>query len=256
MFSETQIIVLIVIALLGHTMALFWYFSDKRNARLCRKKIYNIPYKEGQIRREVLNSVHTPIHAIMLAGCLYFGFFTNQSTFSFFVSFLGTFVWAEIWHYTSHRLLHLRKLHWIHREHHKSRVNSPFSAISFSFSEKLVFNLGIMGLMVLVDIFVSVNFYGVAAWYIGYLLINSFSHANFEIKSAGYLKFVGKFLTSTTYHSLHHSRYINNYGLGTRFLDRLLGTEWRDYEELYQRLTEAKSPLNDINEKLPPYENS
>ena len=99
-------------------------------------------------------------------------------------------------------------------EHHKSRLNSPFTAISFSFTEKLVFDLGLLAPLALVDAFLSLNAYGVAAWYIGYLVINSFSHANFELKSKDYNRWLGKLLTSHTYHSLHHSRYTGNYGLG------------------------------------------
>jgi Delta7-sterol 5-desaturase len=72
-----------------------------------------------------------------------------------------------------------------------SAVNSPFTAISFSFSEKLIFDIGFLVPMAFVDHFIAVNFYGIAAWYIGYLLINSFSHANFELKSSRYNRFFG-----------------------------------------------------------------
>ena len=126
-------------------------------------------------------------------------------------------------------------------EHHKSRLNSPFTAISFSFTEKLVFDLGLLAPLALVDAFLSLNAYGVAAWYIGYLVINSFSHANFELKSKDYNRWLGKLLTSTTYHSLHHSRYTGNYGLGTRVLDRLFKTEWDDYEQLYEQISASAS---------------
>ena len=90
------------------------------------------------------------------------------------------------------------------------------------------------------DAFLSLNAYGVAAWYIGYLVINSFSHANFELKSKDYNRWLGKLLTSTTYHSLHHSRYTGNYGLG-RVLDRLFKTEWDDYEQLYEQIPRAQA---------------
>ena len=79
MFTNAQIVMLVVVALLGHTMALFWYLADRRNARLCRKRIYDVPLPEGQLRRELLNSVHTPIHAVTLAVFLYYGFFRNTS---------------------------------------------------------------------------------------------------------------------------------------------------------------------------------
>ena len=93
-----------------------------------------------------------------------------------------TTVWAEIWHYVSHRAFHTRPLHWIHLEHHRSHVNTWMTAISFSFPEKLIFDLGLLLPLAVLDTFVSLNFLGIAGWYIGYLVINSFSHANFELK--------------------------------------------------------------------------
>src|SRR5205085_6151896 len=172
-----------------------------------------------QIRRELKNAIHMPVHAVTLAAFLCLGSFKNTTALSFALSVLVTTVWAEVWHYGSHRAFHLNALHWIHVEHHKSHINSAFSAISFSSAEKLIFNLGLLGPLAVLDRFFQLNFFGIAAWYVGYLIVNSFSHANYELRS--YNGWVGRVLTSTTYHSLHHSRYTGNYGLGTRILDRL-----------------------------------
>jgi sterol desaturase/sphingolipid hydroxylase (fatty acid hydroxylase superfamily) len=198
------------------------------------------------------NSLHAPIHAVILAAFLYLGFFRDTSFASFFYSALLTTIWAEVWHYGSHRAFHLRALHWIHLEHHKSRLNSFLTAISFSFTEKLVFDIGLLGALAIVDYFFALNAFGIAAWYIGYLVINSFSHANFELKSRDYNRWLGKVLTSTTYHSLHHSRYTGNYGLGTRVLDRLFKTEWDDYEQLYDRISRERRPLGKLRERAAP----
>ena len=233
-------------------LPLFWYVLDKRNAKLCRHRIYDVPLSPGQLKREAINSIHAPTHSLMLAGFLLLGSFQNTSWLSFSGTLSAAILWAEIWHYISHRLFHLKALHWIHAEHHKSHLNTPLTAISFSFWEKFFFNLGIIGLLALVDLAVSLNFLGVAGWYVGYLIINSYSHANFEIKSSNFLNVGGQFLASTTFHSLHHSRYTNNYGLGTRFMDRWFGTEWADYENLYLRVTQEERPLERLGQKLAP----
>lgn len=244
---------LIVVGVLGHVMALTWYLADRYSLAICRRKIYDLPIDRDQLTRELKNSLHTPMHAVFLLGLLYLDFFNDTTVLTFVVTAAATTVWAEIWHYISHRLMHLRPLLWIHREHHKSRLNSPLTAISFSFTEKFVFNLGILAPLVLIDRYVyGLNFFGIAGWYIGYLIINSFSHANFEFKSKTYLNFTGKLITSTTYHSLHHSRYINNYGLGTRILDRLFGTEWPDYEVIYERISIEEKPLMKLAERMAP----
>jgi lathosterol oxidase len=241
-------IMLGVIAVLGHLMALLWHHAKKHDLALCRRAIYEIGPGDKQVRRELLNSLHTPLHALMLGACLAFGWFGNTSIASFFISVAATTVWAEIWHYGSHRAFHWELLHWIHAEHHKSMISSPVTAISFAFSEKLIFNLGMLAPFVIADRFVSVNFFGIATWYVGYLIVNSFSHANFEFRSPTHNERVGKVIASTTYHSLHHSRYTGNYGLGTRVLDRLFKTEWEDYEAVYLRVNEERKPLTKLRE--------
>ena len=199
MFTTPEIVILLVIATLGHAMAFFWYLAERNKWKICERTIYDLPIDPQQIKREMRNSLHAPIHAVILAAFLYLGFFKDTSFASFFYSALLTTIWAEVWHYGSHRAFHLRALHWIHLEHHKSRLNSFLTAISFSFTEKLVFDIGLLGALAIVDYFFALNAFGIAAWYIGYLVINSFSHANFELKSTDYNRWLGKVLTSTTY---------------------------------------------------------
>ncbi len=145
MFTAPQLLVLLLIAVLGHAMALLWYLAVRNKWRISERTIYDLPINEKQMRREFRNSLHTPTHAVILGGFLYLGFFQTTGIASFLLSATATFVWAEIWHYASHRAFHLKPLHWIHAEHHKSHLNSPFTAISFSFSEKLIFDLGLLG---------------------------------------------------------------------------------------------------------------
>jgi lathosterol oxidase len=250
--TTLQVIVLLIIATLGHVMALVWYLAGARGWSIAATTIYDLPISREQIRRELRNSLHAPMHAVLLAPLLYLGFFANTSAASLAGSAILSTIWAEIWHYASHRTFHVSWLHWIHKEHHKSHLNSWLTAISFSFTEKLVFDAGFLGLLTAVDTAIGLNFYGIAVWYVGYLVMNSFSHANFELKSCGNNHhLVGKVLTSTTYHALHHSRYTGNYGLGTRLLDRMFRTEWADYEPLYDRIARDKRPLEKLAERVP-----
>lgn len=248
MVTTSEIAALFIIAVLGHLMALFWYFAGRMKWKLCARTIYDLPIGKDQIKRELKNSIHTPLHAVILASFLLIGFFRNASVASFFCSALITTIWAEIWHYASHRAFHLRALHWVHVEHHKSHLNSPITAISFSLWEKMIFDFGLLLPLAVIDEFSSLNAMGIIAWYAGYLIINSFSHANFELKSTNFNRWLGKVITSTTYHSLHHSRYTGNYGLGTRVLDRIFRTEWDDYEKLYDQICHENKPLKKLRE--------
>lgn len=248
--TTLQWLVLALVATVGHVMAGVWYLADQHQAAICKKRIYALDVKPTQWRREFINSLFIPLHAVLLAIPAFVGFFAERSTLSFWLSLLVTFVWAEVWHYVSHRAMHRKSLLWIHREHHKSQINTPLTALSFSFSEKIVFDVGLLLPLMLLDALVGMNFYGIATWFIGYLVINSFSHANFEFRPPGFNRHVGQVITTTTYHALHHSRYTGNYGLGTRVLDRWLGTEWPDYEAVYQQITAAEKPLGRLKQRV------
>ncbi|HID68597.1 MAG TPA: sterol desaturase family protein [Roseibacterium sp.] len=246
--SETAILCLV--AVIGHLMALFWLCVEDYDVDLSRDRIYDLPIKDPQVRRELKNSLHTPMHAAMLVLALFAGLFDARTFGSFLLTALLVTIWAEIWHYASHRAFHLKSLHWIHAEHHKSRLSSPFTALSFSFSEKLVFDIGIIGGMAVLGLFIDLNFFGIATWFVGYLIINSYGHANFEIRGEAFMALKGTVLTSTVYHALHHSRYIGNYGLGTRILDRLFGTEWPDSAAVFNKVVVQKSPLQGLRETV------
>jgi sterol desaturase/sphingolipid hydroxylase (fatty acid hydroxylase superfamily) len=110
---------LIAIALTGHVMALFWFLAEYYEIKICSVQIYALPIGKKQIQRELRNSLHVPIHSILLLACLGLGLFKDTGHASFVISLVLTFVWSEIWHYVSHRLFHLKQLHWIHKEHHR-----------------------------------------------------------------------------------------------------------------------------------------
>lgn len=244
--------ILCLVAVIGHLMALFWLCVEDYEVDLSRDRIYDLPIRDPQVRRELKNSLHTPMHALVLLAALLAGLFEARSVGSFFLTALLTTIWAEIWHYGSHRAFHLKALHWIHAEHHRSRLSSPFTALSFSFTEKLVFDIGMIGGMAILGLYVELNFFGVATWFVGYLIINSYGHANYEIRGESFMRLKGTVLTSTVYHALHHSRYTGNYGLGTRILDRIFGTEWPDSAAVFDRVVVQKSPLTALRDTVDP----
>jgi len=84
--------VLLVVALAGHAMAVLWYIALKQRWPLCRRTIYQLPVDSAQLRRELRNSIHTPIHAVFLFAALGLGLFENRSTVSFILSVVVTFV--------------------------------------------------------------------------------------------------------------------------------------------------------------------
>jgi hypothetical protein len=83
MITAPEMVTLLMIAMLGHAMALFWYLALKNKWKICERTIYDLPISNEQIKREMRNSLHAPIHAVILAAFLYLGFFQNTSLLSF-----------------------------------------------------------------------------------------------------------------------------------------------------------------------------
>jgi len=103
------------------------------------KRVYQVEPAKDQRATEIRNSIlTTPTHALIFAGLIGTGLLRIgvESVLLAIGTFLLTFIWTEIWHYASHVAMHTRSLHAIHKEHHKSRVPSPWSSVSFSLLEK------------------------------------------------------------------------------------------------------------------------
>jgi lathosterol oxidase len=76
------------------------------------------------------------------------------------------------------------------------------------------------------------------------LLDNIKAHLGYEFYPINLNKSWFRFLTSSTHHNMHHSKFNGNYGVHFRIWDRLLGTEFKDYESEYDRIQERKHNTN------------
>jgi sterol desaturase/sphingolipid hydroxylase (fatty acid hydroxylase superfamily) len=60
------------------------------------------------------------------------------------------------------------------------------------------------------------------------------AHLGFELFPRWWVRApILRWSNTATFHSLHHQRYTGNFGLFTRFWDRLFGTELDDYESAF-----------------------
>ena len=76
-------------------MAFTWYAAARYKWKICDRTIYDLPINDKQVLREFKNSLHTPMHAVILASFLYLGFFQNGSWLSFVLSGIGTTIWRR-----------------------------------------------------------------------------------------------------------------------------------------------------------------
>ncbi len=252
--GPVEIVSLILVATMGYVFSFGWQLALKHSPALANRKIYDLVPPRTQVKSEVLSSLFTPIHAVLMFSFGAFGLvrYAPISLWAFLWSFALTFVWTEIWHYISHRVFHMKSLHFIHRQHHRSMTCSQWTALSFSFLEKFIFDCGILGLLGLLSFYIPITLPGIAAFFVMYLFTNSLGHSNIETHDPEFTKsWWGKFANTSTYHALHHSRYVGNYGLLTQTLDRLFKTRWEDYPEVHVRVASGH-PLKSLREKMAP----
>lgn len=251
-----RIITLAILAVANHVIV-FGFISLYKSRKI--RRVYNLQADQEQLREELNNSwLTSPLHSVLIGLALYSGFLvsTEETWWRFVYTFLIVFVWTEIWHYFSHRAMHHKSLLWIHREHHKSKVTNPISSISFSFLEKLIFSVGIIGPISFLSWVLPISFYGIVAYYVIYFVTNTLGHSNFEIREPGYATtWIGRVINTPTYHAMHHARYVKNYGLITSTLDRLFNTMWEDYDKVQTRAA-SEQPLNKLSERLMPKKSS
>jgi Delta7-sterol 5-desaturase len=217
------------------------------------KLVYGVAAPEGQRVREIRNALTTtPVHALLFMAFIWSGWLVigEETAFLIITTFVGTLLWTEVWHYFSHRAMHLRIIHFLHREHHRSRVTGVWSSVSFSFLEKFIFSAGILGGLAAISQAHSVSAIGITAYYVMYFFTNTLGHANFEFRKPDYRSSVmGKIFNSPSYHAMHHARYDLNYGLLTPWLDQILGTEWKDAPNV-QTSAAMGHPLKTLSERL------
>jgi Sterol desaturase len=128
----------------------------------------------------------------------------------------------DTYFYWTHRLLHTKWLFKkIHTVHHRSVNPTPWAAYAFHPVEALVESLVIFPFITLFPVHYLV--FGLFTFQV--LVMNVIGHLGFEFIPRR-LRFsaMGKFLTSSTHHNLHHQKTRKNFGYYFTFWDRLMRT--------------------------------
>jgi Delta7-sterol 5-desaturase len=166
--------------------------------------------------------------------------FSEHSPFLGIGSFFLLLIIDDTWFYWVHRLLHHPKLFpYIHVVHHKSVDVNPFTSISFHWLEPFLLTLWIFPASFIFPIYAPV----LGVIQVWGLLDNVKSHLGYELYPANFNKGWLRFMTSSTHHNMHHSKFKGNYGVHFRIWDKLLGTEFRDYEAEYDKVQERKKTV-------------
>ena len=224
-------------------VGLVFFVVWKLGARVFRgARIQAVQRVNGkQIGHEVKHTIATlfigALNALVLIS-LYKGGYTKLTeevtdwpVYKLAAMTVGLIVFNDAWFYGWHRLLHTPRLfRWVHAVHHKSVDVNPFSSYSFHVVEGFLLGAWVIPFVLLVPMYLPL--FGVVQ-VIG-LANNVNSHLGYEFYPRWLVKVpILKYLSSSTYHNLHHTKFNGNYGLFFRVWDRVCGTELPDYERVF-----------------------
>jgi sterol desaturase/sphingolipid hydroxylase (fatty acid hydroxylase superfamily) len=144
-------------------------------------------------------------------------------------------VWLhDTYFYWTHRLLHHPSLYRFHAVHHRSRNPSPWASYSFHPMEALIHEAFLPLALVFIPAHVTVVFIVM----VHMMLRNALGHSGFEIYPRDAVRrWPWRWLTSNTHHQLHHERMEANFGLYFSWWDRWCGTQYMDYEYVFDSVT-------------------
>ena len=200
-----------------------------------------------QIRSELKNSMATLIVGALLSSVVtylgtqgYTKIYLNFSDYHSLWGITGFFLLLIVgdgWFYWVHRLLHHPSIYrYVHRVHHESIDVNPFTSMSFHWLEALLLSLWIIPVALLCPIYAPFLF----LMQILGILNNIKAHLGYEFYPSYFHNSWLRFLTTSTHHNMHHSKFNGNYGLFFRFWDNVCHTEFRDYEAEYDTIQARK----------------
>jgi Delta7-sterol 5-desaturase len=224
--------------------------------KLFKEKIKNfrIQFKQRadakQIKQEIINSIGASMSGALFGSIVFYlstkGYtkvYTDINEYNKFFAYSGFFILLIIddaWFYWTHRLLHHPKIYkYVHAVHHKSIDVTPYTSMSFHAIEPMIATLWIIPVAFIFPMYMP----ALAVLQIYGLLDNIKSHLGYEFFPKNFNKSWLRFLSSSTYHNMHHSKFNGNYGVHFRFWDRLCGTEFKDYEQEFEIINDRKNGI-------------
>lgn len=222
---------------------LIFYVLGKKKFE--RRKISKQLRVKGQSWREIGWSALTSLifgvfGVLMLYGWQneYMAIYTDWGAYGYWylpVSFFLVLLIQETYYYWLHRWMHRPKIYRIiHKVHHDSIVTSPWTSFSFHPMESVLQAIFVP----LLAIFIPLHI-GVVLILLTLMTISAtINHLDIEIYPKGFEShWLGKWLVGATHHSLHHSKFLFNYGLYFTFWDKWMDTESPLFIEQFREKT-------------------
>ncbi|QDL11132.1 sterol desaturase family protein [Brasilonema octagenarum UFV-E1] len=206
-------------------------FLAKRNLRLKPPMAGSI---QTDIKLSVLSAVVFALCAALISkyGIGVTLFYTDLHKYGLWylgVSFVAVLILQDTYFYFIHRMFHHPLIFkWMHQGHHRSGEPTPWSSFAFDLPEAIIQALFFVGviftvplhLITLVAVLMTMTVWAVL------------THLGFEVfPSSSHHHWLGRWFIGPMHHLMHHRKYTVHYGLYFTFWDKLLGTEYPNYED-------------------------
>ena len=216
------------------------------------KKIWSVPMPATQRAHELRgNVVFLAVSIAALTAALSFDVARvgEESVARFALTFAALFYGFQIYYYAIHRALHTHALVRFHRFHHESRVTTPLSGQSMSFTESVLWQVGYVAMPIAFSFIAPISLHGWLAYLAFNVVGNIVGHANVEVVAPSRILWWRSTMAAVfTFHSLHHARWTGHYGFESTWADRLFRTEWKDWPALHRKVW-AGQPMASLKER-------
>jgi lathosterol oxidase len=226
--------------------ALIMHLARAGTSRFLIRKPATTPV---QVHREVYNSalsvmLYNGVQLVARIIVLAFGYIVTLNKpipmWEFVLSFPLVLIVHDAYFYWTHRFMHMKAFYrFFHWEHHRSYAPTVFTAYSFAMPEAIVQGLfGVFYVAFFPATFTTLIFFQTVE-----ILHNLMIHSGVDFYPRYLItdRWFG-WLAGATHHDLHHRTARGNYGLYTRFWDRLMKTSHPDFERICDYV---HSPEND-----------
>jgi sterol desaturase/sphingolipid hydroxylase (fatty acid hydroxylase superfamily) len=158
----------------------------------------------------------------------------------YFASLVLMILLHDAYFYWTHRTMHHKSLFRVfHRVHHLSHNPSPWAAFSFHPLEAVVE----AGIILLIVLLIPHHKSAIPVFLLFMTTMNVLGHLGYELYPKGFSRHpVGRWLTTSTHHNMHHHRGKGNFGLYFNWWDRWCGTLHPEYDEVYDEVTHRVRP--------------
>ncbi len=229
-------------AITGAAFAVFWILLRER---LGHRKIQARTPKRSKILYDIRHSLSgllaiatttTIASALQPLGFmqLYDGA-ADRGWGYFALSIVFLAIGHDTYIYWTHRLIHRKGLfRRVHAVHHHSSNPNPFTAYSLSWLEGMLHG----AYLPLMAVCLPLNLWAVGLFLMYMMVMDTYLHLGYELLPRWFARHpITRWLSTSTYHNLHHHRSRCNYSAYFTWWDRMMGTIHPDYVAIYEKVT-------------------